>query len=161
MSKATREERRAARAAKRRNQTLIAGALVIVALLVVGAIFWSANRGSGDGETVTTASGLQYEILTPGDGPAAQPGDQVSVEYTGRLTDGTVFDSSVGGQPFVFALGSGQVIPGWDEGIQGMQVGEQRRLTIPPALAYGAQGFPPVIPPNATLIFEVELLGIQ
>ena len=96
----------------------------------------------------------------------AKAGDMVSVNYTGRFEDGTVFDSNVDPQfghpvPFEFVLGSGQVIPGWEEGIVGMKVGEKRILTIPPEDAYGAEGVPGVIPPNATLYFEVELLAIK
>jgi FKBP-type peptidyl-prolyl cis-trans isomerase len=111
---------------------------------------------------VTTASGLQYQILQPGDGPVAKAGQIVSVHYTGWLTDGTKFDSSVDrGQPFQFTLGAHQVIAGWDEGVAGMKVGEKRKLTIPSNLGYGAQGAGGVIPPNATLIFDVQLLGVQ
>jgi len=111
---------------------------------------------------VTTVSGLKYEVLRTGNGPAAQSGQTVTVHYTGWLTDGTKFDSSVDrGQPFSFSLGSGQVIKGWDEGVAGMKVGEKRKLTIPPELGYGQQGAGGVIPPNATLVFDVELLAIQ
>ncbi|HVM33319.1 MAG TPA: FKBP-type peptidyl-prolyl cis-trans isomerase [bacterium] len=111
---------------------------------------------------VTTASGLQYQILQPGDGPVAKAGQTVSVHYTGWLTDGTKFDSSVDrGQPFQFTLGAHQVIAGWDEGVAGMKVGEKRKLTIPSNLGYGAQGAGGVIPPNATLVFDVQLLGVQ
>jgi FKBP-type peptidyl-prolyl cis-trans isomerase len=100
--------------------------------------------------------------LTPGNGPVAKAGDRVSVHYVGTLTDGKKFDSSRDrNAPFQFVLGQGQVIKGWDEGVAGMKVGEKRKLTIPPAMAYGPQGRPPVIPPNATLLFEVELLGIN
>jgi FKBP-type peptidyl-prolyl cis-trans isomerase FkpA len=100
--------------------------------------------------------------LTPGKGPVAKPGDKVSVHYVGTLTDGKKFDSSRDrNQPFQFTLGQGQVIKGWDEGVAGMKVGEKRKLTIPPAMAYGPQGRPPVIPPNSTLIFEVELMAIN
>jgi FKBP-type peptidyl-prolyl cis-trans isomerase len=99
--------------------------------------------------------------LTPGTGAMAKAGDRVSVHYVGTLTDGTKFDSSRDrNQPFQFVLGQGQVIKGWDEGVAGMKVGEKRKLTIPPAMAYGAQGRPPKIPPNSTLVFEVELLAI-
>ena len=108
-----------------------------------------------------TDSGLKYEDLQVGDGAVAQTGQQVSVHYTGWLTDGTKFDSSVDrNQPFDFPLGKGHVIRGWDEGVTGMQVGGKRKLTIPSQLGYGAAGAGGVIPPNATLVFEVELLGI-
>ncbi len=113
----------------------------------------------------TTASGLQYEDTIPGTGATATAGQRVSVHYTGWLfsngTQGSKFDSSKDrGQPFQFGLGAGQVIKGWDEGVQGMKVGGTRRLVIPAALGYGARGAGGVIPPNATLLFEVELLTV-
>ncbi|MEW5942541.1 MAG: FKBP-type peptidyl-prolyl cis-trans isomerase [Pseudomonadota bacterium] len=109
----------------------------------------------------TTETGLKYEDLAPGTGDTARAGQMVSVHYTGWLTDGTKFDSSKDrDDPFIFPLGAGHVIRGWDEGVQGMQVGGVRRLTIPPELGYGARGAGGVIPPNATLVFEVELLRI-
>jgi FKBP-type peptidyl-prolyl cis-trans isomerase FkpA len=110
--------------------------------------------------TITTPSGLQYEDITVGSGGApAQGGHTVTVHYTGWLTDGTKFDSSKDrNDPFQFTLGAREVIAGWDEGVQGMQVGGVRKLTIPPSLGYGARGAGRVIPPNATLVFEVELL---
>ena len=108
-----------------------------------------------------TDSGLKFEDLVEGDGAVAVNGQQVTVHYTGWLTDGSKFDSSVDrNDPFVFALGRGMVIRGWDEGVAGMKVGGKRKLTIPPQLGYGAQGAGGVIPPNATLVFEVELLGL-
>jgi peptidylprolyl isomerase len=111
---------------------------------------------------ITTASGLQYIEVKAGDGPAPQAGDLVSVHYTGSLEDGTVFDSSrERGEPIQFALGTGMVIPGWDEGIGMMQEGGQAMLIIPPDLAYGEFGSGDVIPPNATLIFEVELVSVS
>jgi len=114
---------------------------------------------------ITTASGLQYEDTTPGTGDTATPGMRVKVHYTGWLFNdgrqGSKFDSSKDrGQPFSFRLDGGEVIGGWDEGVQGMQVGGTRVLIIPPQLGYGARGAGGVIPPNATLRFEVELLGV-
>ena len=109
-----------------------------------------------------TTSGLQIEKLTEGQGDTPKAGDRVKVHYTGWLQDGTKFDSSRDrGQPFVFTIGRGQVIQGWDQGVAAMRVGDTARLTIPPELGYGPRGAGGVIPPNATLIFEVELLGIN
>lgn len=108
-----------------------------------------------------TTSGLQIEKLAEGTGASPKTGDKVTVHYTGWLTNGTKFDSSVDrGQPFVFTIGRGQVIGGWDQGVATMKVGDKVRLTIPPELGYGARGAGGAIPPNATLIFEVELLGV-
>ncbi|MGA1561379.1 MAG: FKBP-type peptidyl-prolyl cis-trans isomerase [Gammaproteobacteria bacterium] len=110
---------------------------------------------------VTTESGLKYEDLVQGDGAEATAGKRVSVHYTGWLTDGSKFDSSVDrNSPFQFSLGAGMVIRGWDEGVQGMKIGGKRKLTIPPELGYGERGAGGVIPPNATLVFDVELLEI-
>jgi FKBP-type peptidyl-prolyl cis-trans isomerase FkpA len=111
---------------------------------------------------VTTPSGLVIEELAVGEGAEAAKGNRVSVHYTGWLTDGSKFDSSVDrNDPFDFPLGRGHVIPGWDEGVAGMKVGGKRKLTIPPHLGYGASGAGGVIPPNATLVFEVELLAVD
>lgn len=108
-----------------------------------------------------TDSGLKIEELEEGDGAEAVPGNRVTVHYTGWLTDDSKFDSSKDrNEPFSFPLGGGRVIRGWDEGVAGMKVGGRRRLTIPPHLGYGAAGAGGVIPPNATLVFEVELLGV-
>ena len=111
---------------------------------------------------ITTASGLVYEDTVVGAGAEAKAGQQVSVHYTGWLTNGSKFDSSKDrNDPFEFSLGMRQVIGGWDEGVQGMKIGGTRKLTIPPHLGYGARGAGGVIPPNATLVFEVELLGLR
>lgn len=107
-----------------------------------------------------TPSGLRYADLVAGTGPEARPGREVAVHYTGWLTDGTQFDSSVGGDPFVFPLGAGRVIPGWDEGVAGMRVGGKRKLVIPAALGYGSRRAGP-IPANSTLVFDVELLEVR
>lgn len=117
-----------------------------------------------EGEEITTESGLHYVDTECGTGEEAVAGSLVSVHYTGRLTNGKKFDSSLDrtpAEPFAFPLGAGRVIAGWDEGIQGMRVGGKRRLTIPPELAYGKAGVPGAIPANATLIFDVELIDVQ
>jgi FKBP-type peptidyl-prolyl cis-trans isomerase len=103
---------------------------------------------------------VEIEELLVGTGAEARAGLKVEVHYTGRLLDGKQFDSSRGGSPFSFTLGAGQVIKGWDQGVAGMKVGGKRKLTIPPELGYGMRGFPGVIPSQATLVFDVELLGV-
>ena len=104
---------------------------------------------------------MKIETIVQGDGPQPKTGETVKVHYTGWLTDGTKFDSSVDrNDPFSFVLGTGQVIAGWDQGVATMRVGDKTRLTIPSSLAYGEPGYPGVIPPNATLVFEVQLLAI-
>jgi hypothetical protein len=121
----------------------------------------SATPPANPSATADTAP-LDIKDLTAGKGVAAAAGDKVTVHYVGTLMDGKEFDSSrKHGKPFDFVLGKGQVIKGWDQGVAGMKVGGKRKLTIPPSLAYGARGSPPVIPPNATLQFEVELLAIN
>ena len=115
-----------------------------------------------EADYVTTESGLKYHDFVVGDGPSPETGQSVTVHYTGWLEDGTKFDSSLDrGQPFTFSIGMGQVIAGWDEGVATMKVGGKRQLVIPAELGYGEQGAGAVIPPNATLIFEVELLDVQ
>lgn len=122
---------------------------------------------SNSSNSASTASGiditdLKIETLKPGEGAVASSGKKVTVHYTGTLTDGKVFDSSeTRNAPFTFTLGQGQVIPGWDKGVDGMKVGERRRLSIPSGMAYGEKGVGNVIPPNSPLVFEVELLSVE
>ena len=151
-------------------------ALVVVALSVVAcspqtppaAVATTETKGpemdtfSMPANLQTTPSGLQYSIDRPGTGAQPQNGQIVSVHYSGWLTDGTPFDSSRDdGQPIEFPLGQGRVIAGWDEAIAAMKIGEKRTLVIPPNLAYGERGYPGAIPPNATLVFAVELVGAR
>ncbi len=132
-----------------------------IALPVVAMLFVACST-STPGNTTTTASGLKIEEITVGTGATPAKGDTVGVHYTGWLENGTKFDSSVDrGQPFKFRLGTGSVIKGWDEGVATMKVGGKRKLTLPASLAYGKSGAGSVIPPDATLIFEVELLTIN
>jgi FKBP-type peptidyl-prolyl cis-trans isomerase len=139
----------------------------IFAMLVLASTFgWGGAMASSEqpstAQEVTTSSGLKYVDQVVGTGDVAAVGKTASVHYTGWLENGKKFDSSVDrGQPFSFPLGAGRVIKGWDEGVQGMKVGGKRKLTIPSDLGYGSRGAGGVIPPNATLIFDVELLGLR
>lgn len=150
--------------------------LLAAALLVAGCAGSKGPSASGDAAAPAPAadaaapkpkihklpSGLVYEDLVVGNGTMADPGLTVSVQYTGWLTNGTKFDSSSDhGRPYTFVLGTGAVIAGWDQGIKGMRLGGKRKLTIPPDMGYGAAGNGERIPPNSTLVFEVELVGVQ
>lgn len=135
--------------------------LALVALPLAGLAF-AGNTGGAEAEWKKSASGLEIQELKVGEGAEAKAGATVDVHYTGWLLDGTEFDSSVHrGKPFSFHLGAGEVIRGWDEGVAGMKVGGKRKLRIPADLGYGSRGAGGVIPGNATLIFDVELLGVR
>jgi FKBP-type peptidyl-prolyl cis-trans isomerase FkpA len=144
--------------------------LIAIVTFVAAALFAQGGAKKSDtsaptkvsGDGTKTADGLQYWDIKVGTGPVATAGQTVKVHYTGWLTNGKKFDSSVDrGEPFTFNLGGGQVIKGWDEGVAGMKVGGKRQLRIPPQLGYGDRGAGGVIPANATLIFDVELLGVR
>jgi len=139
-------------------------ARVVCILFLFGLMMFAESGGPPpvSGKPTTTADGLKYWDVKVGTGATATSGHNVKVHYTGWLTNGKKFDSSVDRkEPFELKLGAGNVIKGWDEGIVGMKVGGKRRLEIPPALGYGANGYPGAIPPNATLIFDVELLDVK
>jgi FKBP-type peptidyl-prolyl cis-trans isomerase len=152
------------------RNVIVAFALILISFTVAAqtaAKTAPARPASGPtkvtGDGVKTASGLQYWDIKVGTGDVvAKKGDHVKVDYTGWLTTGKKFDSSVGtGQPFDFRVGNGDVIKGWDEGVVGMKVGGKRQLRIPPDLAYGKEGYPGAIPPNATLIFDIQLVSVK
>jgi len=163
------------------NKTSSITILIIILIIIIGGIYfvWQNNyKSSGAAlseglnqslqQTPANAStsfdiqGMKVEILKEGTGEGAKTGDNIVVNYVGTLPDGTKFDSSIDrNQPFPYTLGQNQVIQGWELGLLGMKVGEKRKLTIPPELAYGAEGRPPVIPQNATLIFEIDMLSIN
>jgi len=145
------------------------GLLVLVVLLVAAFALAQTKakapaaggptKVTGDG--TKTSTGLQYWDIKVGTGRTADKGNTVHVHYTGWLTNGKKFDSSVGGKPFQFRIGAHQVIAGWEEGVTGMKVGGKRQLRIPPNLAYGKDGYPGAIPPNSTLVFDIELLRVD
>lgn len=140
----------------------IHAALLALSLLMAGMAFAQGGPTKVTGKPKSTPSGVEYWDIKQGTGKTAEEGKTVVVNYTGWLTDGKMFDSSVGKQPFpVEDLGHAPVIKGWNEGLVGMKVGGKRQLKIPPAAGYGARGFPPVIPPNSTLIFDVEVLDVK
>jgi FKBP-type peptidyl-prolyl cis-trans isomerase FkpA len=139
--------------------------MFVIALLAATVVGYPAPKDRKDPKDrghnmITTASGLQYEDGVVGTGAEAVAGKTVEVHYTGKLADGTQFDSSVGRKPFSFKLGAGMVIKGWDEGVAGMKIGGKRKLVIPANLGYGARGAGGAIPPNAVLHFDVELLKV-
>lgn len=146
------------------RKTFNVKALVIVLIVAVAAaaiVYVVANRGGQAGNEITTASGMKYVDLNVGDGATPRMGQSVRVNYIGWLANGKEFDNSYKqGQPAEFPLGP-RLIPGWNEALQSMKVGGKRRIILPPALAYGATGKPPDIPPNETLTFEIELLGVR
>ena len=150
-----------------RKILLILGTTLLVVMMIACKSVGQSDSdneisGKGSESVQHTESGLQILDLEIGDGAEVQAGDVASMHYTGWLEDGTKFDSSLDrGRPFEFTLGVGNVIKGWDEGVVGMKINGKRRLTIPPEVGYGSRGAGDAVPPNATLIFEVELLAIK
>ncbi len=155
------------------NKKVLITAVIVVIIVVAAAIIYNLTQKNNtmtaqqngqeqQNQNSLDIQGMKVEVLQQGSGEAAKTGDTVSVHYTGTLLDGTKFDSSVDrGQPFSFTLGQNRVIQGWELGVLGMKVGEKRKLTIPPELGYGSQAVGGVIPANSTLVFDVELLGIN
>jgi FKBP-type peptidyl-prolyl cis-trans isomerase len=141
------------------NKQLTVGVAVVAGIAVAALFFIGMNPFTALSPGLTPEGGLIVQDVVVGTGASAAPGDVLVVHYVGQLEDGTTFDSTQGRQPFTFRLGAGDVIAGWEQGLLGMQAGGRRLLVIPASLAYGAQGYGP-IPPNATLIFEVELVSI-
>ncbi len=174
MTKARRKKARRKKAAKQPASDKKVIAVIFIGVMIVAGGIYALTRGTGstqptatpqpvidDTGATTTASGLKYIDIVEGTGPSPQTGQRITVHYTGTLTNGSKFDSSVDtGQPYEFPIGRGEVIKGWDEGLMTMKVGGKRKLIVPPDLAYGKRGRPG-IPPNSTLLFEVELLGIK
>lgn len=162
--KSQRSERALRRAQRRRNQRVVLGIILLVIVVAAVYLVLSINGFGGD-STFVTENGVRVEILEEGTGEELGAGDTISVHYVLRLADGgsTPIDASADrGIPLVFTIADGEVIPGWDEGMVGIKIGEKRNLVIPPALGYGAQGAGGgLIPPNATLLFEVEALGVH
>lgn len=142
--------------------TRVIALFIIGALVISGLYFLYARTGRGGGDEVTTASGLVYVDEVVGTGESPRAGQTITVHYTGKLANGKKFDSSLDkGRPIDFVIGTGAVIKGWDEGLMSMKVGGKRKLIIPPNLGYGSPGKPPTIPPNSTLIFDVELISVK
>ncbi len=146
-----------------KSRNLRIGAIILIVIVAVSAVAYViANRGTQSGTEITTASGLKYVDLKVGDGVSPRAGQTVTVHYIGTLENGKQFENSYESRiPADFRIGVGAVVKGWDEGLMSMKVGGKRKLTIPSALAYGQMGRPPDIPANATLVFEVELLGVK
>jgi FKBP-type peptidyl-prolyl cis-trans isomerase len=155
------QERAHARHAKQKRTRVIAAVIIVALVAGAAAYLYVPSLPGRVGAEVTTPSGLRYTDLVVGTGPSPRVGQTAVVHYTGTLTDGTQFDSSRDrGQPYSFPLGMGSVIKGWDEGVATMKVGGRRKLVVPPVLGYGAAG-KGTIPPNATLVFDVELLDVK